>query len=274
MKIIDAHIHIGEFGSWEIKGKQVHPFRGREIKDWKDLKDFMEKKEIEGAVVMPHYSPGSKDFPYKLNEKVIEATRNLQNVRGALWVSPEKETTEHLNKTLKMLPQKNIVALKTSPSAWRTGLTPDPGTWSSEERENMEKIIAALKKHKMVLQTHTGTDNSAMSHYLKFIDEYDVPLHFVHMGGSVGGVFALVPRFKEWIDTGRDFYVDTSFVRSFAPSYLAKELGDHPAIERAFFASDTPWGLFESELAKITAMDASDRVKEKILYGNAKRVYF
>ncbi len=277
-KIFDVHMHIGEFGQWEMRKKKVEPFLGREISNAEEQKEFMQRLGIAKAIVMPHYTPDQK-VPFDVyNPIVLDTVSKLENVYGALFVSPLAENTERTKKVLDSLPINKIVALKMSPDSWPKGrYTPNPETWDKEFKANVELIIESAKKHGLVIQTHTGTDNSDIMQYIPFVENYGkgIKLQFVHIGGSAGGHFAFVPRFIEWLKLGFDFYCDTSFCRGFAPAWLIKEMQKkHPkGLDRILFASDNPWGIFESEFWRIEAADCSDTIKRKVFYDNADKLY-
>ncbi|RLE46412.1 hypothetical protein DRJ25_04225 [Candidatus Woesearchaeota archaeon] len=275
-KIFDAHSHIGNFGKQKVRGHIVEPFKGREIKDAKDLEAHMKKTGINKCVIVPHYTFNQADA-FENNKKVLEAIR-LEGVYGGLWVSPLPENTERTKRVLESLPIQKIKALKICPQSWPKGkITMNPETWSEAVKENMEKIMAALKKHKLVLHAHTGTGNSDTTAYVKFVEKYGkgIKIQFVHMGSSPGGHFAFVPRFIEWLKQGYDFYCDTSETRGFAASWMIKELQEkYPkGLDRVLFATDNPWGVPESEFWKIESTDCEEEIKEKIFYENANELY-
>lgn len=277
-KVFDAHGHIGKFGSWTMKKNVVEPFVGREIENYEDQENYMKKNNIAKAIIMPHYTP-DQSIPYdKYNPIVFETISKLDNVYGAVWVSPLPENTEKTKEVLNSLPIEKIVALKMSPDSWPKGkYTPDPKTWDEEFKSNMELIIDAAKKHDLVIQTHTGSNNSEIMEYVPFVESYGkgVKIQFVHMGGSAGGHFAFVPRFIEWLKEGYEFYCDTSFCKGFGPSWLVQEMQEkYPkGLDNIMFACDNPWGIFESEYWRIEAIDCSDEIKQKIFYDNANNLY-
>jgi hypothetical protein len=277
-KIFDVHSHIGRFGRWELKQNNVEIFRGREIPSFREQEAFMRRLGIDKAIVMPHYTPDQNIHFDVYNPLVLEAVSRLENVLGALWVSPLPENTNKTQAVLDSLPVRKIVALKMSPDSWPKGkYTPDPGTWDAGFRANMESIIDAAKKYNLPIQTHTGSNNSDMMQYVPFVDEYGkkTRIHFVHMGGVAGSQIAFVPRFISWLKKGYDFYCDTSFCKGFGPAWLISEMQDrYPAgLDRIMFASDNPWGIFESEFWRVEAVDCSDKIKEKIFYDNAAKIY-
>ena len=95
------------------------------------------------------------------------------------------------------------------------------------------------------------------------------------MGGSAGGHFAFVPRFIKWLKEGYDFYCDTSFCRGFGPAWLMRKMNKiYPeGMDRILFASDNPWGMFESEFWRIESINCRNEIKQKIFYNNAKHLY-
>lgn len=276
-RIFDAHSHIGKFGRQMFRGEVVEPFKGREITNFKDLKKHIEKLGINKCLIVPHYT-FEQTTAFENNERVLEAVSKLENVYGGLWVSPLPENTKRTEKVLDSLPIDKIKALKICPQSWPKGRnTINPESWNETIKENMEEIINTLKKHKLVLHAHTGTGNSDVTAYAKFVEKYGkgIKIQFVHMGISPGGHFAFIPRFIEWLKQGYDFYCDTAEARGFAAAWLVKELQEkYPkGLERVLFATDNPWGVFESEFWKIEAINCEDKIKEKIFYTNASSLY-
>ena len=276
-KTFDVHMHIGRFGTWTMKNNPVEPFKGREISSAQEQEKFMKQLGITKAIVMPHYTPDQK-IPFEMfNPIALEATK-LKNIYAALFVSPLPENAERTKSVLEQLPLKKVVALKMSPDSWPKGkYTPNPATWDESFRQNMELILEKAKKHDLVIQFHTGTENSDIMNYVPFLEEYckKIKIQLVHMGGSAGGHFALVPRFITWLEQGYPFYCDTSFCRGFGPAWLVQQLEEHypKGLKHVLFASDNPWGIFESEFWRIEAIPCSDKIKEDIFYNNACKVY-
>lgn len=277
-RTFDVHSHIGRFGTWKLKGNLIEIFKRREISSAEDQAAYMNGLGINKAVVMPHYTI-DQTIPFDVyNPVVLDTVKKLKNVYGGLWVSPLPENTDRTKKVLASLPIDKIVVLKISPDSWPKGkYTPNPETWDEQFKHNMEDIINACKKHNLILQTHTGNDNSDIMHFVPFVEKYgkDLRLHFCHMGGVAGGQMAFTPRFIEWLKAGYDFYTDTSFCKGFGPAWLVKEMEEkYPSgLNRILFASDNPWGIFESEFWRVEAIKCSDEIKEKIFYSNAERIY-
>ena len=277
-KIFDAHSHIGKFGIQPMKGNNVEPFKGREIINAEEQKAYMEKMGITNAVVMPHYVPDQKVPFEKYNPIVLDVVSKLDNVYGALWVSPLPENTERTKQVLDSLPISKIKALKMSADSWPKGIGQNPETWDDQFKINMDFIIESAKKYDLVLHIHTGSNDSDFKTQIYPFIKYagkEVKQQIVHMGSSAGGIFAFVPRFIELLKESYNLYCDTSFTRSFGPNWLIKELEEkYPkGLERVMFGSDNPWGLFPSEYWKIEAIDCSNEIKQKIFYDNASNLY-
>jgi len=277
-KIFDSHSHLGKFGTQPMKGNDVAPFKGREVTNSDEQKEYMKEMGITKAIVMPHYVP-DQSIPFdEYNPIVLDTVSKLDNVYGALWVSPLSENTKKTKDVLDSLPINKIKALKMSADSWPKGIGQNPETWDEEFKKNMDLIIKSAKKHDLILHIHTGTGNSDFKTQIYPFIKYagkEVKLQIVHMGSSAGGTFAFVPRFIELLKEGYNLYCDTSFTRSFGPNWLIKELEEkYPdGLNRVMFGSDNPWGLFPSEYWKIEAIDCSEEIKEKVFYNNASELY-
>lgn len=277
-KIFDAHSHIGKFGVQLMKGTNVEPFKGREVTNAKEQKEHMRKNGITKAVVMPHYVPDQK-VPFEVyNPVVLDVVSKLDNVYGALWISPLPVNENFTKKVLDSLPISKIKALKLSSDSWPKGIGMSPETWDKRFRKNMDLILDACRKHGLVLHVHTGSGDSDFKTqvypFIKYAGK-KIKLQIVHMGSSAGGIFAFVPRFIELLKDSYDLYCDTSFARTFGPYWLVRELIEkYPkGLDRVMFGSDYPWGLFEAEYCKIEGIKCSESVKKKIFFENANRLY-
>ncbi|MBU4351499.1 MAG: amidohydrolase [Nanoarchaeota archaeon] len=275
-KIFDAHSHVGKFGPRTMKHNVIDPFKGREINSLEELEAYKKRLGIYFMLITPNYAP-EQELAFGYNDLVLEAL-SLEGIYGALWVSPLPENKEMNDKVLNLLPHDKIVALKISPDSWPKGkYTPRPSTWDALFKENMIKILETAKKYNLVIHMHTGSNNSGIYQYMPFVEEYGrgVKIHFVHMGSSAGGHMMFVPLFIKWLQEGYDFYCDTSMCKGFGPNWLVQELLEHypSGLDRVLFASDNPWGLFESEFWRIEAMNCTNEIKDKIFYSNALKLY-
>ncbi len=296
-KIFDTHLHIGSFGINFMKQREVDIFGSKDIKNAEDMKAFMKTNKVSKALIVPHYNADIK-YPFVVGNKTVLTILNdaelnnaknknngLENVYGALWVSPLKELAEYNEaiieqKEVKKISNK-IVALKLSHNSWPEHTTANPKTWKPKFRIEMEKILDFAQKNNLVIHLHTASESAIINAYEPFIkkygerNNYKLKLQFVHMGNSAAGIIAFVPRFVEWLQQGYDFYCDTSGAWGFGPEWLVNEMQKkHPAgLNNILFASDYPWGNFASEYHKIASISCDEEIKKKIFWENADKVY-
>ena len=276
--IFDSHSHFGLFGENIIKNHLVNPFaNGREISSLKDLQIYMQTYDLAKVLIVPHYTP-DQNKPFNIyNSMIINTVINSNNVLGGLWVSPLSQVWDKTKQVLASLPLHNIVALKISPDSWEKGITLNPQSWNLELTEHFEMIVEACIKNNLVLHIHTGTGNSDVLTFDPFVKKYgsNLKIQFVHMGGSMGGHLAFVPRFIQWLKDGHNFYCDTSNSKGFGPAWLVNEMKEqYPrGLKNILFASDNPWGDFKSEFWKIENIKCDDSIKNNIYYYNAQKLY-
>ena len=275
VKIFDAHCHFGKFGVQHFKGHDVEIFKDRELATAEDMERYMSKNNIMKVVAVPHYTP-DLETPFKeYNPLILDTLDKINGFYGGLWINPAKP--ELTKEVLKLFNHPKLVAFKISPANWPQNITADPKTWPEKFKESMESVIDFAKQEKIVIQAHTGHGTSTIFEYEKFIEKHgnELKIQFLHMGGSCAGHIAFVPRFIKFIERGYDVYCDISSSKGMGLPFLLKELMEKcvEGLDRVFFATDEPWGVFESEFALVNSLDVSGRIKRKILFDNANRVY-
>ena len=153
----------------------------------------------------------------------------------------------------------------------------DPSTWNRPVRRQMERILEHARLHNLVIHFHTGY--LAGAHPLEFSAfmrtyGHAATYQLVHMGEAIAPVFSFVPRFVGWIEEGMQVFTDTSLVPGFGPPWLLEVLDEHNlGYDRVLFATDTPWGRYPAEHAKIETMEVNSAVLEAIFWGNAAQLY-
>lgn len=268
--VFDAHTHIGEWGTWTVKGREITPFRD-EICSQSDLRQHMQYWGIDRQIVMTHYHP-ELSVTFDRNQLALELAE-LDGVYAGLFFHPDYP--DEAAAVIEQAADDRVKVLKTSADTWENSY--DPTSWTDTQRETIEQLVSCATAHDLVFQFHTGPDKSDPRKVFRFIEQYPEPTyHLVHMGGTAGGHFALVPRLLEHLD--KDVYVDTSWSRGFGPRWLATQLKQRDALDRMLFASDYPWGDIPAEYHKIrgleetvSAITAED--VQRILYGNAEQLY-
>lgn len=269
-RIFDAHTHIGEWGRWEMKGREVEPF-DREFTTKEELREHMEKYGIDRQIVMPHYHPDlSRTF--ELNRLAVRMAE-LEDVYAGIFFEPSSDNLETVRS---LAGDRNVKVLKTSADAWSKG-NYSPETWTESMRSYMNALVELAIKEDLVFQFHTGKDDSDPRKIFSMADEYPgLTYHLVHMGNSAGGHFTLLPRLLERLES-HSIYMDTSWSRGFAPRWFYRELKKMGALDRMMFATDEPWGDFPGEFHKVLGLHQETSIERKelqaILYGNASKLY-
>ncbi len=74
LKFFDSHMHMGLWGSHVIYGRNISPFRGREIDSSEKVIAYLKKSQVERVVLLPIYSP-DKQQAYRINTLVLETAK-------------------------------------------------------------------------------------------------------------------------------------------------------------------------------------------------------
>lgn len=124
---------------------------------------------------------------------------------------------------------------------------------------------------RLPLLIHMGderSDASSPTRLLHIIKRFpSLTLIAPHLGGY--------SKWDEAMGTiiGRDIYIDTSSALAFIPKEKAAEIIRAHGIDKVLFGSDYPMWLHKDELARFFALGFSDDENEKILYGNAAKLF-
>lgn len=106
------------------------------------------------------------------------------------------------------------------------------------------------------------------------------PKQLAHALQSVGGsniIAAHMGGWQMWDDVerylvGTPIYLDTSFSIDYLPDEQFLRIIKNHTADQILHATDSPWEKQGRAAAKIKAMSLSDEEKEKILFGNAKKL--
>jgi len=81
-------------------------------------------------------------------------------------------------------------------------------------------------------------------------------------------------RLFDWIEAGKQVCTDTSWTIGFAPVWLVQEI-ERRGIghDRILFATDCPWGDFEGEYARLSAVAKDPELAEAFFRGNFTSLY-
>ncbi|UCG44114.1 MAG: amidohydrolase family protein [candidate division WOR-3 bacterium] len=226
---------------------------------------------------MPTYSPDPRTA-FAENRLLPESAKKAGGrLIPGCWVDPSPAVAGLLRETLDLAREHGIRVLKTSCDGWAGKSSADPASWGRALTRNMERILEYVRAAGAVFQVHTGHDRShvrLVEKLVRFAGE-GITFHLVHLGGCVSGQFYLLPRLREWTDEGLDVVTDTSMASGFAVRWSLRLARTNPAVaNRVLFASDAPWGTFESEISKVLAtVGSGTTIVRKVLFDNAARVY-
>lgn len=278
LKIFDSHVHVGSINDRIIfQGKHLRPFPNSELKGVEEVSKYLKNHGISKCLVVPFYTfDGYVSTFEQYNPLVISCVSKMENVYGALWITPNSKDEQYLDEVLDLATHPKIRAFKTTVELWEEDVTPDPISWNSRIKRNMSKIIDFSAKHNLPIQFHTSVGKTKADYFKNFFKEYGntIKIHFVHMGMNTTAHFRFVPLFIYWIKRGYSVYCDTSLAKGFAVRWLINEILQlQKGCDRIMFATDEPWGDFPSEYHKIKGLEIDEQLKKEILYNNAQRLY-
>ncbi len=124
---------------------------------------------------------------------------------------------------------------------------------------------------RLPLMIHMGDENSDASsptRLLNIIKRFPfLTVIAPHLGGYT--------MWDEAMETiiGRDIYLDTSSALAFLPKEKAVRIIRAHGTDKVMFGTDYPMWLHEDELKRFFALGLSDEENEKILYGNAAKLF-
>jgi len=277
-KVFDSHVHVGSVnGRIIFQEKRIRPFPNSELKDIEGVSKYIKRRGIDKCLIIPFYTLDELISPFEqFNPLVIECVSKLENVYGALWITPNSKDEAYLDEVLNLATNPKVRAFKTTVELWEEDVTPDPTSWNCRVQRNMNKIIDFATKYNIPIQFHTSGGKTAPEYFENFFKEYGsaVKIHFVHMGMNTTIHFKFIPLFTSWLKRGYSVYCDTSLARGFAVRWLIDELGKlQEGYDRIMFATDEPWGDFPSEYHKIVGLEVDEQLKRRILYDNAQNLY-
>ncbi len=274
--IFDAHFHIGAYGKQVFEGRTIEPIApALDHEHGDDCAAYLKRFDLAGGIIVPTYLE-DQTAAFSFNALVLQAVEKYPSLYGGLWVSPLVSVEDHLEATLKLLPHPKIRALKIASNTW-TDCGINPRDWTAPVRRNVERILAHAAAHNLIIHFHTGYLSGAdPADFDAFMSQYGNAARYqlVHMGEAIAPAFRFAPLFVEWIASGYDVYTDTSIVPGFAPAWVLRLLDQHNlGFTRVFFATDSPWGRFPSEYAKVAGLGLDDEDQANILYHNAIKAY-
>ncbi|GAC1607849.1 MAG: hypothetical protein NVS3B26_02520 [Mycobacteriales bacterium] len=248
-RVHDAHRHLGVLPAHPFYGMSPLQADTTARATVAELLADLDAEDAERALVIPNYGVPRAELAFRFNDLVLEAAATDDRLCAGLWVSPRPEDFDHTLEALDLAGQDGVVALKLS---FLLGGAPDDPACLPI----LDRVFAAARQHHLVVHVHTSPGAASdIDRVGTLVDRYaeDVPLHLVHLGGGMSGHMKLIGgRFFDWVEQGKQVYTDCSWAIGFAPRWLAAEVERRGVgADRVLFASDEPWGDFQSELVRL-----------------------
>lgn len=267
----DAHRHIGVLPAYPFYGG---PPINADTTATATVAEFVATLDAEGVertLVLPNYGVPDPQVSFNLNALALEAAQKDDRVRCGLWVSPKASDRERNDAALALVGETGVRALKTS---FLLGGSVDDADCAVE----LDRIFTTAATHDLVVHVHTSpgaaSDIDAIG---TLVERYgdDTKIHLVHLGGGMSGHIKLLGgRLFDWIEAGKQVYTDTSWAIGFAPAWLVQQIEARGVgHDRVLFATDTPWGDFEGEYARLAAVAGDGELARAFFTDNFEELY-
>lgn len=267
----DAHRHIGRLPEHGFYGGPPIRPDTTAADTVRDLLATLDDEGTERALVLPNYGVPDPDVAFGLNHLALEAAQKDDRVRCGLWVSPKQSDAERNDEALALAAEDGVVALKTS---FLLGGAPDDESC----REQLDRLFGTAARLDLTVHVHTSPGAASdVDRISTLVERYgdDTRIHLVHLGGGMSGHLKLVGGlFFDWIEAGKQVYTDTSWAIGFAPTWLAAEIERRGVgHDRVLFATDTPWGDFAGEHARLAAAAGDGALAQAFFHDNFDALY-
>lgn len=240
--IIDTHCHFG-----------VSKLSGRAISDTK-LLDFMNRNEIDLALVMPH---AVTDDQIKAHEDVVDLCQRFpKRFRGIANFSPLLDEQEYRRVVTRFIREHGFVALKLNPMQHL----------ASPLMANSDKVFdtAADLGVPVIVHTGLGTPWALPSLCIPQARRHpDLPIILAHAGYSVYTAEAYVAASE-----CANIYLEPSWCSIHDLKWLIQKIDS----KRILFGSDQPENV-PIELAKYRALELDENILADCLWRTAQNVF-
>lgn len=271
LPVHDAHRHIGVLPSYPFYGG---PAISADVTAKATVTEFLRSLDEEGverALVLPNYGVPDPDVAFAHNHLALEAAQRDDRVRCGLWLSPQASDAARNDAALALAGEEGVVALKTSFLLGGSPTDPDCA-------EQLDRIFATAAERDLVVHVHTSPGGASdVDQVGTLVDRYGdtARIHLVHLGGGMSGHMKLIGhRLFDWIEAGKRVYTDASWSIGFAAGWLVQEI-ERRGIghDRVLFATDTPWGDFAGEHARLAAAAGDGELAAAFFHHNFSALY-
>lgn len=222
----------------------------------------MEQAGVDLAVNLPVLTnPAQFDsvnrFAAELNRTFADKARRILSFAG---IHPR---CEQIEEKMAWIKESGFLGVKLHPDYQETFI----------DDEAYCRILAAAKRHGLIVVTHTGMDGAYRGMPMRCPPERAKRLiEAVPHGRFVLAHLGANEMIEEAIETlcGLDVYLDTAYVlRDTTAEQFHRILSKHGE-DRILFASDSPWSSIEGDVALLRSLALPKETEEKILFKNAE----
>ena len=256
----------------QIQAIDVHAHYGTYYRPGNDLQNKFSTGDAETVLARAHaantqltiVSPLLGLFPRGGADAAagnVEAARIVPEHAGLRqWVIIDPRNEATYRQAEKMLSEPHCVGIKIHPEEHVYPIT-----------EYGQAIFEFAAKHRAVVLTHSGHENSLPDDLVPFADEYsEVTLILAHIGCGWDNQLSYQVRAIQKSKRG-NVYADTSSAKSILPNLIEWAVSEVGA-DRVLYGTDTPLYSSAMQRARIDSADLDDDSKRKILRGNAVRL--
>ena len=256
IRAIDVHAHIGRFA-----GAATDLVNDLHSGDADTVLDRAREAGVEATFVSPLEAlmPRGGGDPVAGNAALAGRISSYPSLYQ--WVVVDPLTPQTFAQAAQILSSPRCVGIKIHPEEHCYPIT-----------EHGESIFAFAAEHGAIIQSHSGEANSLPMDFLPFANEYpDTVLIVSHLGFSANDDLGLQVR-AVGAARHRNIYTDTSSSKSINRGLIEWAVGEVGS-ERIFFGTDSP--LYDAPMhrGRIDHADISDEDRNRILRGNALRVF-
>jgi len=213
------------------------------------------------------------------------------------WITHELcvETNDYILESVARYPDRLIGFCAVQPQSYEAAITeiercaqggirgvgelrPDMQLLDLRDKEMMEPLVEVMKRHKLILLTHTsepvghdypGKGSITPDMLYPFITSFpDLPIVCAHWGGGLP-FYALMPEVKQAIN---NVFFDTAASPLLYSPEIYHQVTQLVGANKILFGSDNPLLAQNRIINEIKSSDLPEEAKEQILGGNAQKL--
>ena len=242
MKIIDAHLHLGECRVF-----------GLDIAE-QEIVDHLDRNGIHGAVVQPF--PGCKDFRVTHDRIASMASKYPGRIFGLCSLSPHRDRAEYQNEVERCVKQLGFVGLKLHTIGHAVLPLTEDGMTTFETAANLG----------IPLMVHTGMGLPFAQPSLCLPGAKKFPhlkIILAHAGFTIVSAEAQI-----FASEHPNIYLETSWCTSLDIGWMIRSIGPN----RVMFGSDLPSNM-SSELAKYRSLELDEHSLKEVFGETATNIF-